>query len=95
LLDVKTIKAAYFGTYREKKECGVVGWAFESVESAKKAHNAITASYSDEKERFRFWLVDEYVVWLWRDPGTTDECFQVFEQYLNSQLKKPSQVDTK
>lgn len=89
LIDIKTINASYFGMYREKNECGIIGWAFTNVENAKKAHKAMAASYSNEKERFRLWQIDEYVVWLWRDPGTTDECFQSFERYLNSQLKKP------
>lgn len=93
LIDKKTINAAYFGLYREKNDCGVIGWAFSNVENAQKAHKAMAESYSNEKERFRLWQFNEYVVWLWRDPGTTDECFESFERYVSSQLKKPVKPD--
>lgn len=95
LIDIQTINACYFGSYREKNDCGIIGWAFKNVDNAKKAHKAMSASYSNEKERFRLWQIDEYVVWLWRDPGTTDACFEFFERYLNSRLKKPIKSDGK
>jgi len=35
------------------------------------------------------WQVDQYVVWLWRDSGTSNSCFESFERFLNAKLKKP------
>ena len=95
LLDSKAIKATYYAIYRERHACGIIGWAFATDDDAKKAHNALAASYANEKSRFRLWHTGKYVVWLWRDPGTSDKCFQFFEQYVNSQLKTSVQSSPK
>ena len=71
----KQLRAAYYSVYKEEGEIGVMGWAFDSKESAKEAHKALIALLGD---RFHWWQHDEYVIGLWRDPGTSDTCWKQF-----------------
>ncbi len=88
LMDAKAIEATYFGVYREKNELGITGWAFKTSEAAKKAHEALIKKYKKEPERSRFWHAEKTVIWLWRDPDTTDDCFETFERFVNAQLNE-------
>ncbi len=90
MIDSKVVRACYFGIYREKDDIGIIGWAFASEDDARKTHKALAASYAKEPERFRLWHEKKYVIWLWRDPGTTDLCFQHFEQFVTSRVEPPS-----
>ena len=91
LIDVKAVKAAYFGMYQEKnKECGIMGWRFASEDAAGKAHQAMAEHYANDPRRYRFWQKGEHVIWLWRDPPISDACFQHFEQVLTAKLGAPS-----
>jgi hypothetical protein len=86
LLDAKLIEAMYVGIYREKRDIGVIAWAFKTEDAAKRAHQKLADSYAKEAERFRFWRTKKNVVWLWRDPGTTDDCFRYFETFIEAVL---------
>ena len=89
IIDAKMVQAAYFAIYREGNELGVMGWAFASAEDAKVTHQKLSETYGKDQERFRLWQVDQHVVWLWRDSGTSNSCFESFERFLNAKLKKP------
>jgi hypothetical protein len=87
LLDLKLVQATYFGMYRERKEVGIVGWAFQSEDAAKKAYARLTESYKKEPDRMRFWRAGRHVVWLWRDPGTSDACFAKLEKFVDERVE--------
>lgn len=86
LLDPKLIQATCFGIYREKNDVGIVGWAFQSEEAAKGAHARLTDSYKQEPDRMRFWRAGRHVAWLWRDRGTTDECFAALAKFVEERV---------
>ena len=86
LLDPKLIQATCFGIYREKNDIGIVGWAFQSEEAAKAAHSKLVESYKQEPDRMRFWRAGQHVVWLWRDRGTTDECFAALAKFVEERV---------
>jgi serine/threonine protein kinase len=73
------IAAAYYAVYEEKGELGVLAWAFDTPQSAQNAHRRLTTEYPD---RFRWWIKDHYVVALWRDQGTSDECHDAFATFI-------------
>jgi hypothetical protein len=77
------IQAMYYAVYREKGELGIFGWAFKTEEAAKQARDTLVVKHGD---RFRVWLGQKYVLCLWRDVGTTDECFQCFEDFLTKRV---------
>ena len=86
LLDPKLIQATCFGIYPEKTDIGIVGWTFQSEEAAKGAHARLTESYKQEPDRTRFWRAGRHVVWLWRDRGTTDECFAALAKFVEERV---------
>jgi hypothetical protein len=68
----KNIEAVYVAVYKEAGELGVIGWAFTRAEVAKEAYKNLT-----ERDRhFRIWLRGKFVIALWRDTGTTDQCMR-------------------
>lgn len=77
------VQAMYYGVYREKGELGIFGWAFQDEPSASEFHTKLQATHHD---RFKVWRSQHYVICLWRDTGTTDECFQHFVRFLQKQL---------
>ena len=79
----KHIKAAYYSVYKEGSEIGIFGWAFDSPDAAKDAHTALKEKAGD---KFRWWRRDQYVIGLWRDTGTSDQCFQHFEAFINKEV---------
>jgi predicted esterase len=79
----KRIKAAYYAVYEEGNEIGIMGWAFDTLDSAKDAHTALTEEFGD---KFRSWQREQYVICLWRDTGTSDKCFQHFEAFIQKQV---------
>jgi Domain of unknown function (DUF4440) len=95
LIDGNVVQASYFGVYRERNECGIIAWAFASEKDAKNARQAIASSYANEPERFKVWQVKKYVIWLWRDPGTTDACFRSMEQFVQAKVNPLSNKATK
>jgi hypothetical protein len=88
LIDAKSVEAMYLAIYQEKNDFGIFGWAFRSTDSAKDAHRKLAASYANEPGRMRFWLLDKYVVWLWRDPGVSHSCFDSFSTHIQHVLEK-------
>lgn len=68
----ESIDAMHYAVYREAGELGVVGLAFKDAQVAKEASDNLARVGS----AFRTWRRDHYVIWLWRDTGTTDECMQ-------------------
>jgi hypothetical protein len=86
LLNPKLIQATCFGIYREKNDIGIVGWAFQSEEAARQAYDKLTESYQQEPDRMRFWRAGRHVVWLWRDPGTSDECFAKLAKFVEERV---------
>lgn len=87
LLDPKLIQATCFGIYREKNDVGIVGWAFQSEDAARQAYEKLTDSYKQEPDRMRFWRAGRHVVWLWRDPGTSDECFAKLAKFIEERVR--------
>ncbi|MGD9646883.1 MAG: hypothetical protein AB7U73_14300 [Pirellulales bacterium] len=86
LLDPTKIEAVYFGIYRERNDVGVIGWAFHSAADAKAAHARLSESYKQEPERMRFWRSGRHVVWLWRDPGTSDACYAALARFVEERV---------
>lgn len=86
LLDGKQIEAVYFGLYKEKNELGVIGWACINEAAAKSTREKLAESYKNELNRFRLWQVDKCVVWLWRDPGVSDRCFNRLETVVQARF---------
>jgi len=68
----ENIHAVYFASYREGNELGVVGYAFADAQVAKDAYKNMAKEHDD----YRVWLRGKYVIWLWRDTGTTDKCMR-------------------
>ena len=86
LIDPIDVEARYFAYYQEQDEGGVIGWAFKTEDAAVQAHKRLLDKYSNEPERFRLWQARNYVVWLFRDPGMTDECFRRLEQLIQAKV---------
>lgn len=95
LLDPAQIEAMYLGLYKEKNELGVFAWAFKTEDAAKTAHRKLAESYAKQPRRFRLWQVGNNLVWLWRDPGTTDACFRQFETFIQGKIKAFSKEKAK
>ena len=66
------IDAMYYAIYKEAGELGVVGFAFNNSQVAKNAYENLIK----DDDGFRTWLRGKYVIRIWRDIGTTDECMQ-------------------
>jgi hypothetical protein len=90
LLDVKNIEATYFALYHQegqrKWDLGIVAWACTDEAAAKKHYDAMTESYKNEPERFRLYRAKNNVIWLWRDPGVSDESFAKLEAFVKAQV---------
>jgi hypothetical protein len=78
------IQAAYYAVYEEGNELGIVGWAFDNPETAKAAHEKLTARFPD---RFHWWLKDRYLIALWRDQGTSDKCLNAFAEFIQKKVE--------
>ncbi|MBX9790071.1 MAG: hypothetical protein K2Y37_14235 [Pirellulales bacterium] len=91
VLDRTKIQAAYTGLYRQRLDpgegdrthLGVLGWAFESQAAAKDAHAKLTEFYKQESARMRLWRVNEHVVFVWGDQGTSAECFAALARFVD------------
>jgi hypothetical protein len=95
LFDLETLEAAYLAVYKEKNELGVFGWRFRTADAATAAHKKLKQQFAKESERTRLWLMNKDVVWLWRDPGTTDECFEHFEKFLQARVDAAKTAEKK
>jgi len=78
------IQAMYYAVYKEQGELGIFGWAFKTEAAARQARDKLVEQYGT---RFRVWLSKQYVLCLWRDTGTTDECFQYFAAFLQKRVE--------
>ena len=94
VLDRTTIQAAYCGLYSEptnpgdnRKDLGIFGWAFRSEAAAKDAQARLTEFCKQEAGSMRLWRAGRHVVWLWRDPGTSDECFAALAKFVEERVK--------
>jgi hypothetical protein len=79
----KHIRAAHYSVYKEGGEIGVFGWAFDSPDTAKEAHEVLAKRVGD---RFRWWRHEQYLIGLWRDTGTSDKCLQHFEAFIQKEV---------
>ena len=86
LIDPKDVEAMYLALYREKGDCGLFGWAFKTEDDALKAYERLAAHYGNQFQRIRLWQAKNYVVWLWRDPGTSDECFHRLKNFVQAKV---------
>jgi hypothetical protein len=89
-LDVKAIEAAYFGLYYQdgprKWDLGVIAWACTDEAAAKKQLEALSKLFKDDPMRMRLFRAKNHVVWLWRDPGASDENFAAFESFVKEKV---------
>ena len=83
----RNVKAMYYAVYREGNELGILAWAFDRPETARKAHRVMTDKQTD-KQQFKFWCTGEYVILLWRDKGTSDNCFQNFATFIQKKFDR-------
>jgi hypothetical protein len=77
------VQAMYLSAYREKGELGIFAWGFRTETGAKEAHAALLKRRDDVK----LWLRGRTLVCLWRDIGTTDDCFKWFETFVAKQVQ--------
>ena len=78
------VQAMYYAVYREKGELGILAWAFKTENQAQQVRDKIKEKNGD---RFTLWTKKHYVICLWRDVGTTDECFKFFKDFLQSRVE--------
>ncbi len=95
VLDRTTIQAAYCGLYSEstnpgdpRKDLGIFGWAFHSEAAAKEAQAKLAEFYKRESANMRLWRINEHVVLLWRDRGTTDACFTALAKFVQERVER-------
>jgi hypothetical protein len=85
IIDPNQVAAMYLALYKERNDLGIFGWAFKSNSAARNTYRKLVEGYA-EPDSMLFWHVDNYVVWLWRDDGTTDSCFREFEAFVEAKV---------
>lgn len=81
-------KAMLIAVYQENsKDLGVYAWRFESDKTAEAFLETLSKRFPNSR-RVRLYRTGPFVIWLWRDPGISDDCFRAFEMFLDRAVKE-------
>jgi HEAT repeat protein len=93
--DISSVRCMLFAFYKEKSDLGITGWRLSSPDSAKMFYAKLSAKLGRDHDRVRSWIHDDYVLIVWREPGTSDACFEELEKrvedVLGMRLRKGSE----